>query len=579
MSLLPRCALSVAVAFCCLSLHAATYEVAQRNLRASDDGPGSADQPWKTLAHAAGKVRAGDLVVIRGGVYRERVVVETSGQAGAPIRFEAAPGEQVVLTGADQLMDWGRKGDDRPIYSAPWSYRFSPHPATFVGRCEQVMVDAYLLHQALNADQLGPGTFLADTTNKLLFVWDAASRDLNRTFVESSTRQEILCVAGDYIEICGLRFRFAANQAQHGAVVLAGNHNLMEDCVVEQMNGCGATFQGEHIVVRRCVFRNNGQMGFGANRAHHLLFTDCLVENNNTKGFDRGWEAGGDKICLTRDAILEQSCFVRNRGPGIWFDIGNEKCVVDHCFISDNEDAGIFCEISFGLDAHDNVIVGNGFAHTAGAWGTQAGICLSSSPECVLQRNLIVGNREGFNFREALRTTRTIDGWRHGQAVWNHDELVRGNIIVLNCDFQIRGWFDVDDNRHWPANIADVNGTRTTAAKAEDLAGAYAATNNEGQPQSLTLEKLRLHFENNVYFASPDQGWFAWGVDWKRHEVYAALSDFQSTLGIDKGSQTFDPHFSNIAQCDFRVPLEIFLEVIARMNRDFLKAVVTGRGA
>jgi len=52
------------------------------------------------------------------------------------------------------------------------------------------------------------------------------------------------------------------------------------------------------------MFRDNGQLGFGANGAHPLLFTECRVENNNTKGFDRGWEAGGDKLVLCRGAIL-----------------------------------------------------------------------------------------------------------------------------------------------------------------------------------------------------------------------------------------------------------------------------------
>ena len=177
----------------------------------------------------------------------------------------------------------------------------------------------------------------------------------------------------------------------------------MEDCVVEAMNAEGATFTGEDAVVRRCMFRDNGQVGFGANRAHRLLFTECLVENNNTKGFDRGWEAGGDKLVLCRDAVLERSRFVRNRGSGIWFDIGNTNCTVRHCLIADNEDAGIFYEISFSLHAHDNVIIGNGFAATAGAWGAQARHLAFQQPGCVIERNVIAGNREGFNFREQTR--------------------------------------------------------------------------------------------------------------------------------------------------------------------------------
>ena len=104
-----------------------------------------------------------------------------------------------------------------------------------------------------------------------------------------------------------------------------------------------------------------------------MLITGCEVRNNNVKGFGRGWEAGGDKLVLCRDVIIENSRFADNRGNGIWFDIGNENCVVRNCLIADNEDAGIFYEISFGLHAHDNVIVGNGFRETPGSWGAARG--------------------------------------------------------------------------------------------------------------------------------------------------------------------------------------------------------------
>jgi hypothetical protein len=89
-----------------LSLSAATYEVAQQHPQASDDASGTAEQPWKTIAKATDKARPGDLVVIRSGVYREHLLVRSSGTEQAPIRFEAAPGEHVVVTGADRLTGW-----------------------------------------------------------------------------------------------------------------------------------------------------------------------------------------------------------------------------------------------------------------------------------------------------------------------------------------------------------------------------------------------------------------------------------------------------------------------------------------
>ena len=244
------------------------------------------------------------------------------------------------------------------------------------------------------------------------------------------------------------------------------------------MNSSGATFAAEGLVVRRCVFQNNGQLGFGANRAHDLLFSECVVRNNNVKGFSRGWEAGGDKLVYCRGAVLEKSQFVSNRGNGVWFDIGNEKCVVRNCLIADNEDAGIFYEISYSLHAHDNVIVGNGFNETPGAWGAASAISLSSSPDCVIERNLMVGNREGFNFREQNRKTPLIDD-KNERWIWNHDQLIRNNVMALNRDAQVWGWFDVNDGRHWPAVLQDAVEKQKGKA-AQDLAADYLAKDTAG---------------------------------------------------------------------------------------------------
>ena len=105
-------------------LHATTYEVAQQHPQASDDAPGTAERPWKTIAKAAEKAGPGDVVVLRGGVYRERVVLRTSGTAQAPIQFEAAPGEEVVVTGADLLSGWQQADETRPIFRVPWPHKF-----------------------------------------------------------------------------------------------------------------------------------------------------------------------------------------------------------------------------------------------------------------------------------------------------------------------------------------------------------------------------------------------------------------------------------------------------------------------
>jgi len=65
----------------------------------NDSAPGTKTKPWRTIQKAANAVPAGSTVEIRGGVYRERVVVHVSGAPGAWITFRNYDGEHVRLDG------------------------------------------------------------------------------------------------------------------------------------------------------------------------------------------------------------------------------------------------------------------------------------------------------------------------------------------------------------------------------------------------------------------------------------------------------------------------------------------------
>ena len=65
-----------------------------------DSGPGSLEKPWRTIQKAADSAPAGSTVHIRGGVYREKVLVRVSGSAEAGfITFRPFGGEAVAIDG------------------------------------------------------------------------------------------------------------------------------------------------------------------------------------------------------------------------------------------------------------------------------------------------------------------------------------------------------------------------------------------------------------------------------------------------------------------------------------------------
>lgn len=548
-------------------VQAATYHVSLNPLTSV-----GSDLQFRTIGEAAKKVVAGDVVLIHGGIYREGVVIEANGTATSPIRFEAAPGASVVVTGADVLSNWRKEeGGEEHVFSTEWPYKLLTFSKTMahpdddehllVGRTEQVIAGGYLLRQVLSRDKVTRGTFFADTDGKRLYVQTAGNLDdLGKTTVEASTRDTVWDVRGQWVQTRGLRFRFAAIMAQHGMARFTGAHSSALDCTFEDANSVGASFEAPDLEMRRCTFQNNGQLGFRTERAHGLHMVDCVVQNNNVKNFERGWEAGGNKLVLSRDVVIERSQFLRNRGAGIWFDIGNENCTVRNCLIADNEDAGMTYEISKGLHAHDNIFVGNGLAATPGPWGFDGGLSVSSSPDCVVERNLFIGNKEGFQFREFFRTTPFIEdapGTKE-HPIWNHDEVVRNNVFALNRDAGVWGWFDIYDERQWPVAMRQFKGRELVAWQSEtDYARQEKENLANGYPANLSLDKLNLRFANNLYDGGDAGAIFHWGTSWRRHEYFdgpSALEKVRTTLNLEQGSVVAPFTFGDWLMRDFRVP-------------------------
>jgi len=93
--------LILCMAYAAAVARAAEYTVAPGG---DDSADGTRTAPWRTLGHACEIAAPGDTVVLRAGVYRETLRPTRSGESGRPIRFEAATGETVVLSGAEPLV-------------------------------------------------------------------------------------------------------------------------------------------------------------------------------------------------------------------------------------------------------------------------------------------------------------------------------------------------------------------------------------------------------------------------------------------------------------------------------------------
>lgn len=78
-----------------------TYYVDQNHPNASDNNPGTEDLPWRTIQKAADTVWAGDTVMVKSGMYPERISFSkgTRGAPGQVITFKAQPLRSATMWG------------------------------------------------------------------------------------------------------------------------------------------------------------------------------------------------------------------------------------------------------------------------------------------------------------------------------------------------------------------------------------------------------------------------------------------------------------------------------------------------
>ena len=185
---------------------------------------------------------------------------------------------------------------------------------------------------------------------------------------------------------------------------------------------------------------------------------------------------------------------------------------------------------------------------------------VSSSPGCVIERNLMVGNKEGFDFREQRRTAPRIEQKPGAaeEAIWNHDEVIRQNVFAYNRDAQVWGWFDVRDQRHWPKSMQTGDGSEGHSdLRPGDSARVDAAKPKEGLTAHPTLESLNIVFADDVYAFHEQEGLFHWGTAWLPHRYYANLDEVRGELKLEQGGVVVTPLvFTDYLTRNFGVPAD-----------------------
>ena len=447
-------------------LYSNTYWVDQKNPNASDQNPGTKEKPWKTLKYAGEKAKAGDIVIVKAGIYRETLEIKNSGTKENPIVFKVAEGEKVYITGADIVKGWekyikeGAKSE-KPIWIRKnWKYKIWSRGEEWQWRAEQVIVDDNLYQQVFSLKDMKPGSFFWDNEGESLYIWletipkldqeekfiapwwenpvNLSSQDPNQRQVEASVRDVAILVKNkEYIHINGFHIKYCSNNAQFGAISIKGNNIILENCIVEFTNGCGISFSGENLIVRNNILRYNGQIGGGSGSSKNLILENNIFLRNNYKGHSHGWEAGGIKICKSEGAIIRGNKFIENNGPGLWLDWGNREFIIERNLSVGNIGSGIMVEVSpetpedYKKVFKPSIIRNNicAFNKYDGTWGS--GILLQLSSNTYILHNTCYGN-EQFGIFLRYHPYANYGGGEDKKQDFGYIHTVRNNVVMYN---------------------------------------------------------------------------------------------------------------------------------------------------
>jgi parallel beta-helix repeat protein len=419
---------------------AAVRHVDPSHAAAGDAGEGGAERPYRTLAHAMRQLRPGDTLEIGPGVYRETLAFRGIDWSGGPTVVRARPGAHVLIKGSDVVTGWQRAGDSIFV-KRPWTVN-----------SQQVFVDGRALKQIggtimggfpeqpghamskLHAGQGGiwPGR-TAGGVRQLTdysFHYDAAAQSLyvkapldtlEGRVVEVSVRPYV--ATGRRLQdvaLRNLRFQHSNTTALNysGAIALQGNGLVLEGIEMTESDGNGFDIAGDGNVIRASKATYCGQVGMKV-RGRGNVVSGNEMSFNNTRGFNKWWEAGGAKFVGEgglRDSEVSGNRAVGNAGDGLWFDWMNTNNRVFDNVAAYNAGFGIHYEASRRGFIHDNYVFGN----------RQRGIYLPHSAESVVAHNLVAGN--------GMEGIAIVDegGGRSKPELVPRTNRVVGNIIAWN---------------------------------------------------------------------------------------------------------------------------------------------------
>ncbi len=572
--------------------------VNNRHLLASDDNPGTVDQPLLTIDEAADRAVSNKRnyistkVVVHPGTYREKVGMETytnwpSNQPNnqTPMSFEAAVPGSVVISGSDVWSDWTRN-PSTGIYEADWPHNWGmvPDPSggardvqDIMRRREIVFVDNIHLQQVMSLGDVRAGTYFVDEGADKLYMSPPNGTLNPQSIVEVGVREYLWRQEWEFnVTIKGFIFEKAATRWADAYAALrfyGGNNVRIEDATVQWNNGRGIYFTGtDDPSLIRVKMNDNGWDGWGTWKVRRFLSDGSETSYNNWRGHwgaFYGWSVG-NKLLNTHGLILRNHKAIGNYARGLWLDLDNREVVFDNVQLIGNWNDAIFIEANPGPIEIKN----SEFCYNDGY-----AIMAANSEKVTLENNLFCDNTDGGFLMTGRSAGRYVRNWQTNQSrrLFNAEWTIEQNSIsafgdgdLIETTLDTSGW-----NILWDDSSSDENGwCHLERPDVFDVPGsstnltfsAWQSATNQDQRSTFTCASLPVELAD---FRAETDGINTVLLQWRTEtetdnsgfevQQYAFNTQSWNTLGFVHGAGTTnDPQYYHFRVEDVVPGLQYF---------------------
>jgi parallel beta-helix repeat protein len=349
-----------------------------------------------TLASAIERVKTGDAIVLRGGIYRTGNLILNQG-----ITMQPYADEKPILKGTFPATEWENLGNG--LWTTKWSRLFPAKPANWWRRSREgkntplyrfnndmVFVDGIFLQAVGWEGDVNADSYYIDYDTGLIYIginptghlieitaYDAALiRTIRDVHGKKSDRKGSVIrglaftqYAYRALEIEGTDPEGLSGEANHGKDVVG---TTLEHCTISYCSRVAGYLRGDHLTIRHCRVSDTSTEGIYILSSSDVLLEKNIFTRNNIEKIT-GYYPAAVKIfnqcyrVTCRDNLVIDHPY----SNGIWYDVGNvdgrflnnwvegvgnnkSRFSKDHPWPSDN---GFFFEISKGAVCAGNVFV------------------------------------------------------------------------------------------------------------------------------------------------------------------------------------------------------------------------------